>query len=425
MAKHRNHMLAWAVACALLTAGAAFAEPAAKGSGPPVTVQQTEDGPVWATASGMTLYTAKADDTHPGKSVCSNVSAINGISGAQEILPLPALDKRRSCVQKWPPLLAAADAVAQGDWSLITRDDATRQWAYQGRPLYASSKDRRPGDVNGMGFFQHGIAGGRRLAFAPLGFPPGIKLVRVNQGLALASSDGRPFYVRRGVQHACAGCADPLQPVVAPGLAPRTEGEWSVTEVANVRQYAFKGRPLYVAPPEMERSQVGSDWTPAIWRPTAGHPSAISTIWTVAGTVYTTKAGMTLYVFACDAHGADGLSCDEPGDAAAFWSLLCGMECLQRWRPYLAPANAKPQSDWSVVDVAVPLFKDAEGVTYLPSEAPSTVKAWAYRGRPLFTYFDDQEPGEMLGHRIKYLGAGGFYAVQLPEQDADIAGGEN
>jgi hypothetical protein len=68
----------------------------------------------------------------------------------------------------------------------------------------------------------------------------------------------------------------------------------------------------------------------------------------------------------------------------------------------------------------VPLFKDAKGDTYLPSQAPKTVKAWAWNGRPLFTYFEDEDPGQSLGHRIKYPLSGGFYAIQTPDQDADI-----
>jgi predicted lipoprotein with Yx(FWY)xxD motif len=414
---HQSKILALALTCGFLAAGGASAAP---DSGPPVTVRQTEEGPVWATASGMTLYTRKADNSAPGRSTCNEDRPTTNISSASEMLPIPAVDKRKTCTQKWPPLLADADAVSEGLWSIITRNDGRKQWAYEGHPLYTSIKDKRPGDVNGLGFFQRGAQGAGRLAFAPTGLPPGMKLLRLEEGLVLASMDGRPFYERRGAQRVCSGCGELLEPVVAPALGSQVGRDWSVVNIAGAKQYAFKGNALYVPPVEIDRTQIGRDWSLAVWRPTAGVPADIKTRWTVKAEVYTTKAGMTLYVFSCDQSGSDGLACDDPGDAAAYWSAVCGMDCLKRWRPYAAPANARPVGDWSVVDVAVPLFADATGVTLIASEAPSRISAWAYKGRPVFTYFEDEEPGQALGHAIKYPQAAGFYAIQIPGQDVDI-----
>jgi predicted lipoprotein with Yx(FWY)xxD motif len=39
-----------------------------------------------------------------------------------------------------------------GDYSVITRDDGSKQWAYKGRPLYAWKNDTKPGDITGDGF---------------------------------------------------------------------------------------------------------------------------------------------------------------------------------------------------------------------------------------------------------------------------------
>jgi predicted lipoprotein with Yx(FWY)xxD motif len=77
----------------------------------------------------MTLYTFDKDTAGGGKSAC------NG-----------------PCATSWPPLLAAADAKAGGDYSIITRDDGTKQWAYKGKPLYLWVKDSKPGDRTGDGF---------------------------------------------------------------------------------------------------------------------------------------------------------------------------------------------------------------------------------------------------------------------------------
>lgn len=79
--------------------------------------------------NGMTLYTFDKDVEGSGKSVC------NG-----------------PCATNWPPLAASADSKSGGDWTVINRDDGSRQWAFSGKPLYFWSKDQKPGDVTGDGF---------------------------------------------------------------------------------------------------------------------------------------------------------------------------------------------------------------------------------------------------------------------------------
>lgn len=89
---------------------------------------KTADG-VLVGPGGMTLYTFDRDAAGSGRSVC------NG-----------------PCAQNWPPLLAPADAGASGEWTVVTRDDGARQWAYKGKPLYYWVKDSKPGDRSGDGF---------------------------------------------------------------------------------------------------------------------------------------------------------------------------------------------------------------------------------------------------------------------------------
>jgi predicted lipoprotein with Yx(FWY)xxD motif len=87
------------------------------------------EGGVLTNAAGMTLYTFDKDEAGKGKSAC------NG-----------------PCAANWPPLMAAADAKADGDYSIITRDDGGKQWAFKGKPLYLWVKDAKPGDKTGDGF---------------------------------------------------------------------------------------------------------------------------------------------------------------------------------------------------------------------------------------------------------------------------------
>ena len=84
-------------------------------------------GPVLTDDKGMTLYTFDKDAG--GKSAC------NG-----------------PCAGNWPPLQASADAKPPADYTVITRDDGSKQWAYKGKPLYTWKNDKKPGDITGDGF---------------------------------------------------------------------------------------------------------------------------------------------------------------------------------------------------------------------------------------------------------------------------------
>ena len=91
------------------------------------TPAKVADG-VFVGANGMTLYTFDRDAAGSGKSVC------NG-----------------PCATNWPPLAAASGASASGDWTIVVRDDGSRQWAYKGKPVYYWVKDGKPGDRTGDG----------------------------------------------------------------------------------------------------------------------------------------------------------------------------------------------------------------------------------------------------------------------------------
>ena len=85
-----------------------------------------KDGKTLVDAKGMTLYTFDRDPR--GKSACD-----------------------AQCAASWPPLTAPAGSKPAGDYTILRRDDGSRQWAYQGKPLYGSTRDVKPGDESGEG----------------------------------------------------------------------------------------------------------------------------------------------------------------------------------------------------------------------------------------------------------------------------------
>ncbi|XUM20803.1 COG4315 family predicted lipoprotein [Bradyrhizobium oligotrophicum S58] len=94
---------------------------------PPTRAASSAKGEILTDAGGMSLYTFDKDSG--GKSAC------NG-----------------PCATNWPVLKASASDQPVGDYTIITRDDGSMQWAYKGKPLYTFAKDQKAGDVTGDGF---------------------------------------------------------------------------------------------------------------------------------------------------------------------------------------------------------------------------------------------------------------------------------
>lgn len=111
--------LALCLAALIAGAGSAIAAEPAK-------VAETANGKIYTDDKGMSLYTFDKDEA--GKSNCYDKCAVN-----------------------WPPFMAAADAAAEGEWTLVERKDGSKMWAYEGKPLYLYIKDEKAGDTTGDG----------------------------------------------------------------------------------------------------------------------------------------------------------------------------------------------------------------------------------------------------------------------------------
>jgi len=79
---------------------------------------------VLADASGMTVYTFDKDTAGSGKSVCND-----------------------QCAKMWPPV--PANVKVMEPYSVVTRDDGSKQLAYKGKPLYLFANDTKAGERKG------------------------------------------------------------------------------------------------------------------------------------------------------------------------------------------------------------------------------------------------------------------------------------
>jgi predicted lipoprotein with Yx(FWY)xxD motif len=230
-----------AAAALALAAGAAMADPTAPArdataaSAPGViTTQPFPGGTVYADIAGRTLYTSDRD-AKPGQSACD-----------------------ADCVRDWRPLPAAWVARNTGDWTVITRDDGTKQWAYQGKPLYTFAGDHKASDTNGDGF----DGAWRAAAIHRKFLPPRVTIWRSDFGPAFATTDGKTLYVlaklvfnplgtkrhtgeNLGLTDCTGVCIKTWVPYTAPADAKGAE-DWSVvTRDDGTRQWAYKDWPVY------------------------------------------------------------------------------------------------------------------------------------------------------------------------------------
>jgi predicted lipoprotein with Yx(FWY)xxD motif len=111
----------------LIAAAAALAVVSIANAAPPTKTATTSKGPTLTDSRGMSLYTFDKDSD--GKSAC------NG-----------------PCATNWPVLKAEAGEQAGDNYTIVTRDDGSKQWAYKGKPLYTFAKDQKAGDITGDGF---------------------------------------------------------------------------------------------------------------------------------------------------------------------------------------------------------------------------------------------------------------------------------
>jgi len=111
---------------ALALASAGLIAFAAAASADSAKEMDSAGGKILVNEKGMTLYTFDRDTD--GMSACYD-----------------------QCAQNWPPLMADYGAMAGGKYSIVTRKDGSKQWAYGGKPLYLWVKDTKPGDMTGDG----------------------------------------------------------------------------------------------------------------------------------------------------------------------------------------------------------------------------------------------------------------------------------
>ena len=347
------------IICFALTPAIGLAEvPAPKAPGAFVLVAK---GHGWAVTdvSQMTLYTSKRD-IEPGTSTCVE-----------------------DCAVTWPPYLAPEQSVIGDGWSVITRDDGSRQWAYKDKPLYRYSVDQGPGDTYGEGI---GLLWD--IAFINAPTPPGVLINKTLMGYVAADHHKKTLYTPRAEVEVATLCVEnPCQkqwsPLTAPHVA-RSIGDWEViSRDDGLKQWAYQGRPLFRYSGDVligEASGHGVAFDPdentmevMVLEPRPPYPDWVRVQDTDAGEMLADENYNTIYTW----------------DPSRLFSRLaqpvaeCGVECLdEEWVPIYAEAgDVAPGGNWAILPLS-----DGR-------------RQWAYKGRHLFTNVRDKTQGSFLGYR--------------------------
>jgi len=372
------------------------------------------EGPVFADAQGRTLYkwplqtlrNGATGDRQGRPSTCTN-EVLRVSAGLMSPYPaglaLPDLDHRPSCVDLWPPVIAPKDAKAVGKWTVIQRGDGAEQWAYDGYPLYASSLDRKPGDVHGGTKMSAGGDGGVvRVPVGPaIGIPPGFKVVPSTSGRLITTDRGDSVYTWDGddkpnVSNCYKDCLIDWAPVLAPEIV-KERDDWTIVKRApGVNQWAFRGKPLYTYNYDRgSRNFWGADvpgwhnaYTQRALRPPEGFTVQDAE---GGGQVLADSRGHTIYYYNCRDDSFAQLACDNPDSTQAYRMAICGNGdpklCRETFPYVIAPAGAKSTSRlWSVIAID-------PNTGHRAAPGQESLQVWAYRDRPVYNYVGDDQPG--------------------------------
>lgn len=379
------------------------------------------EGPVFADSRGRTLYKwpiASLRNGYAGdpkdKSACEDVVTTKTggyMSPYPGGLGLPDLDTRKSCVALWPPVIAQANAKPVGDWTIIKRSDGTLQWAYDHQPLYTSHLDQSPGDtLGGTSLFRRGgdTPAERMPVGPPTALPPGFRVEGTLNGRLLVNDKRYSIYVSDADgpdQSNCTTdiCLQRWLPVLAPETA-QPQGEWSIVQRSpGVRQWAFRKQPLYTYMRDTRAmSYDGGDeagWHNVYVQSGPKTPASFTVQNTTYGDVLADRNGKTVYFYTCGDDSADQLSCDTLDSPQQYRMAICGggdwARCHELW--HFVPAAADEKSDsnvWSIISV------DPKTDRQAAAGQAGAVRVWAFRGRPVYTYSGDKQPGEYRGHSM-------------------------
>src|SRR5579863_1265726 len=212
-------------------------------------------------------------------------------------------------------------------------------------------------------------------------------------GTLLAGPSGAALYTNDGdaIGQYCIGECLKAWPPLTAATSDKPIGDWKPhTRPDGPRQWFYKDAPVYTYAGDSKPNEAAGDGMGSVWHamhfvgptPRVPVPPAAKVAKIGASFILTDHLGFTLYSFSLDRKAP-----------------ACTAACIEVWPPLLAPALAHPVGQW------------------VPVDRPDGLRQWAYRGRLMYTFSDDTDPGDTRG-----ADAGGVWkTIEVNSQDAVAA----
>ena len=312
----------------------------------PVQKRSTNLGEVYTDKEGMTLYTFNKDT--------ANTSNCND-----------------ACASNWPPLMATDEAIAKGRFSIITRQDGSKQWALDQRPLYRWINDKTAGDTTGEEV--------KSLWYVAQTAPISKRNVSVttegvsNTVTVLTDTKGKTLYIFTNDEKtpkgsSCNGaCATKWPPLLATD-DDKANGAFSIIERDDKsKQWAYHNMPLYRFAADSLAGDTSGENVKTKWYVAEAVPaSKFNTL--TQGVVISDTNWKSLYVL----------------DNETSENLLCKGGCLTAWPPLIADDKDMARGKFTS-------FTNANGK-----------KQWAYNNKPLYRWKGDLVAGDLNGQGLAH-----------------------
>lgn len=233
------------------------------------------------------------------------------------------------------------------------------------------------------------------------------RLVTLNDGWSIYTFEGD----RRHKSNCAGECLQAYAPILAASLA-RDTGEWTTFERApGIRQWAFRGQPVYRHLNDLKIAVLeGSDtpgWNNVYMQRAPEPPEGFVFKDTIVGVVLGDSKGMTVYRYVCGDDAPDQLTCDHPGAPQVYRFTVCGggdpARCVETFPYVLAPVGAKSGNQvWGTMYIDPTTGKEVS------PEKSGALHVWTYRARPVYTFAGFRGYGDKTTTDVNAMNWGEF-----------------